>query len=377
MVEAPATVPEHRPRVHWILRQNRRQRSFFYALLAVVFGLHLLDVQAAPWTWGLMLAHFFAYPHLVYWFAARQADAAQQRDAELRNMVLDVALYTLWIIGLGFPLWPGFILAIAASMSMVAYRGLRGLGYVALGLLAGLALGIPVFQPLPWQPQTSSLVTTLCMALLTVFLLMYAQDAFVRSLGLYQSRQQTRKQLEEIRMLQARLQDAVMRDPLTGLHNRRCLSDLLPSALARCRRQGLPLTLVMVDIDHFKRINDEHGHLGGDAVLRQLGRLLLAHVREGDLVCRMGGEEFLVVLENVGIQPASQRAEALRLAFAGLVVAHEDQAIRTTMSCGLASFPAHGGDIQTLLREADLALYDAKDGGRNQLRVARDTVPQV
>lgn len=356
--------------VHWIVRQNRRQRTFFYPVLALIFGVQLHDVGAPFWAWPLLLTHFFIYPQWVYAHARRQPDAECQRRVELRYMEFDNFLYALWFVGLDFALWPCFILLLAAAMSMVAYHGMSGLARLLIGLLPGLLAGAAVFWPLRPQPETSAAVTALSMLGLAIFLMMYARDAYQRSRSLYDSRQRMHRQLDEIRVLQAQLREVALRDPLTGLHNRRHLSEALPGALARCARRKQPLTLVMIDIDHFKHVNDTCGHAAGDAMLIALARLLQGHVRRGDTVCRMGGEEFLLVLENAALERAWARMQALRVAFADLVVMHETLALHATISCGLAALPEHGRDAPSLIEAADRALYAAKAAGRNQLQAA-------
>lgn len=364
MHRAPAS------RTHWIVRQNWRQRTVFYPILALIFGVHLHDIQAPGWAWALLVAHFFVYPHIVFWWAWRQTDAKLQRAAELRSMVLDTFLYTLWAAGLGFPLWPCFNLLVATMMSMVAYHGVPGLRRVSVGVLSGLAVGFWLFGPFTVHLQTGTAVTVLCILSLIGFLMMYAQDAYVRSLRLYQNHKHMRERLEEIGMLQDQLREAALRDPLTGLYNRRHLSEILPGILARCGRMKTAVTLVMMDIDHFKRVNDTYGHPAGDAMLVALAQLLQHSVREGDTVCRMGGEEFLLVMENAPLLAASNRIGAFCTAFAGLDVVHDGAVLRATMSCGLATFPEHGGDAPSLLWAADRALYAAKAGGRNRLEAA-------
>lgn len=357
-------------RVHWMVRMNWRNRTIFFAALAVVFAVHLHEVRAGAVAWVLMLAQFLAFPQLAYGYAVRQGDPARQRRAEMRAVQFEGFCFALWFAGLGFPLWPSFILFAAVCLNLVFFMGRRGLLHLVLVMAAGLLLGAFLFWPLRWQPDTSLLVTGLCMAVFTAFLVTFARDGHVRAVGLRQSRGQARQQLKEIGLLQAQLREAALRDPLTGLYNRRHLSDTLPGALARCARLGAPLALVMIDVDHFKQVNDTHGHAAGDAVLQALARLLQTHVREGDMACRMGGEEFLLVLENAALQPARERAQVLRAAFATLAVAHEGEPLRATMSCGLAVFPEHGRDAQALLQAADGALYAAKSGGRNQLQAA-------
>lgn len=162
-----------------------------------------------------------------------------------------------------------------------------------------------------------------------------------------------------------------IRDPLTGLYNRRFLDEALRRELARAKRQHTGHALAIVDVDHFKQFNDRHGHEAGDLVLQQVARALQTRVRESDVVCRFGGEEFVVLLAELSPEQARLRAEALLEAVRSLQLSHAGQALgRLSASLGLAFFPQHGEHPQALLEAADAALYRAKRGGRDRLEEA-------
>ena len=183
-----------------------------------------------------------------------------------------------------------------------------------------------------------------------------------------------RKRVEvELRTLQAQLREQATRDPLTGLYNRRYLEETLRRELDRAGREGHPLSILMVDVDHFKRLNDTYGHPAGDEVLRTLGRLLQHHARSSDIPCRYGGEEFLVVLPDMPLEAARKRAELVRQDFADLRIAFGGTEIAATLSIGVSSYPGHGTTADELIRAADLALYDAKQSGRNRVCYARSS----
>ena len=174
------------------------------------------------------------------------------------------------------------------------------------------------------------------------------------------------------------LKEQSIRDPLTGLYNRRFLEEALLREMSRVRRAKAPLTLIMADIDHFKRFNDSYGHDAGDAVLRAVAQTLKSQVRGSDIACRLGGEEFTLVLTESALDAARDRAEGLRQAIASLALRHAGQSLGTvTMSFGLATFPEHGGDSAELLQAADLALYKAKNNGRNRVEVAHGATAAV
>ena len=179
--------------------------------------------------------------------------------------------------------------------------------------------------------------------------------------------EQLRAQIEQIDTLRAQLEEQVIHDGLTGLHNRRYLDEALPPALAQAGRGSWPLSLVMIDIDHFKLLNDSHGHEAGDRMLQALAGQLSLHVRAGDILCRYGGEEFVLVLPGMAAEAACKRAEEWRLACAQVALPYDDTRLQVTVSAGVAVFPEGGANKETLLRSADRALYQAKAGGRNRV----------
>lgn len=160
-------------------------------------------------------------------------------------------------------------------------------------------------------------------------------------------------------------------DPMTGLYNRRYLEETLPRELARAKREDRALSLVLIDIDHFKRINDTFGHDVGDDVLKAIAVLLRAQTRTGDIASRLGGEELLVVLPGANIAQATAKAESLREMIAALEIRAQDRPIGpVTASFGVSVFPFHGGTAHELLKNADKALYAAKSAGRNRVLAA-------
>ncbi|PMR88315.1 diguanylate cyclase [Xanthomonas arboricola] len=159
-----------------------------------------------------------------------------------------------------------------------------------------------------------------------------------------------------------------IRDPLTGLYNRRYLEESLSHELARCARRGLPLSVLMLDVDHFKQFNDSQGHAGGDLLLAALGELLLTRLRAEDVACRYGGEEFTVILPEADGSEALRVAEDIRGHIAALAVSDGPRSLpRVTASIGVASFPVDGELGASLIQKADAALYVAKHGGRNRV----------
>jgi diguanylate cyclase (GGDEF)-like protein len=179
--------------------------------------------------------------------------------------------------------------------------------------------------------------------------------------------------IAEIEALQAKLKEQAIRDPLTGLYNRRFLEETLSRELAQAVRSQRPLSLAMIDLDHFKNINDTYGHEAGDRFLKALGDLLLELTRFGDVACRFGGEEFVVVLPGAPLEIAAIRVNSMRQAFASRKIEIAGASLGVTFSAGVAGFPLHGSDDAELLAEADRALYAAKAAGRDRV-IAADKV---
>ncbi len=179
-------------------------------------------------------------------------------------------------------------------------------------------------------------------------------------------------QLIKIGVLQSRLREQAIRDALTNLFNRRYLEETLERELARAARELYPLCIVMMDLDHFKNVNDTYGHEAGDVVLRALADTVTRQSRQGDFVCRFGGEEFVLVMPNIGIEAAKARAKGLHKAIERLTIPYGPFNLSITISMGIAWYPAHGDTKDELLRAADRALYAAKNAGRNRVFVHRD-----
>lgn len=159
-----------------------------------------------------------------------------------------------------------------------------------------------------------------------------------------------------------------IRDPLTGLFNRRYLEENLSREMLRCERRRLPLSLLMLDIDHFKRFNDRHGHAAGDALLAHVGQSLRTLVRSEDIPCRYGGEEFTIVMPETDATTAIQRAEEIRQAIAGSSILHMGKPLGPiTASIGVATAPEDSTDPERLQALADATLYRAKAAGRNRV----------
>ena len=185
--------------------------------------------------------------------------------------------------------------------------------------------------------------------------------------ALKKANEQLQAQIKQNEALQVELREQAVRDPLTGLFNRRYLKETLEREIARAKREGLPIGIMIMDIDEFKNVNDSFGHTAGDRMLQAMGELLRANTRAEDVVCRYGGEEFVIVMPGASLGIAFERAELIRIRFDQMRVPYEGDALHATISLGVAAYPIHGTDGEDALIRADRALYQAKQAGRNRV----------
>ncbi|MFD0596859.1 GGDEF domain-containing protein [Catellatospora coxensis] len=179
---------------------------------------------------------------------------------------------------------------------------------------------------------------------------------------------------DRIAVQKATLIELAGRDPLTGLHNRRSFAERLTGALAYADRTGTPVSLLMLDLDHFKSVNDRYGHPAGDQVLRTVAALLVRELRAVDVAARLGGEEFGVLLPGIDHRDATAVAGRLRAAIARCPVVHAATTVLVTASIGVVCYPRHARTADELFERADDALYRAKRAGRD--RVSGPQPPQ-
>ena len=167
--------------------------------------------------------------------------------------------------------------------------------------------------------------------------------------------------------LRARLRHQSIRDPLTGLYNRRHMEDALRREIARSARKNSEVGILLLDVDNFKKFNDQYGHEAGDEVLRRLGGYLNDTTRAEDIACRYGGEEMLVIMPECNSEAAFCRAEDIRAGIESLSIFHNGLSLQVTASLGVATFPEQGDQVDMLVAAADSALYLAKNSGRNRV----------
>lgn len=189
--------------------------------------------------------------------------------------------------------------------------------------------------------------------------------------ALLEAHDRLRLHLKEIELLQIELHEQVIRDPLTGLFNRRYMEETLEREISRAIRENISIGVCMADIDQFKSFNDQHGHKAGDLILKKLAEILTAYSRTEDVVCRYGGEEFLILMPGADMDATARRAEDWRRAFEQAKVDFDGKQLSTTLSMGLAIFPQQARTSDDLVKLADEAMYLSKRNGRNQVSIAQ------
>ncbi|NOK64020.1 MAG: hypothetical protein GFH25_541220n50 [Chloroflexi bacterium AL-N10] len=251
-------------------------------------------------------------------------------------------------------------------------------GIIILGMIAPTTTHLPhsLLQGLYLSSFTGTIGSTLFQVWKFSQQLYYAHD-YVQQINqrLQQRTTELQQALTQLDVANATLRDLALRDPLTGLFNRRYVDETLEIEIHRAQRSGLPIGIMLIDLDHFKHVNDTYGHDMGDALLQAVATLLQDYVRSGDIVARYGGEEFLMVLPGIPRPPLQKRGEMLCAAVRALCVIHNGQALgRCSCSIGIAIYPSHGSDAFGLIKAADQSLYQAKAAGRDCVVVADGTI---
>ncbi|MEM9091534.1 MAG: histidine kinase N-terminal 7TM domain-containing protein [Cyanobacteria bacterium P01_F01_bin.53] len=194
---------------------------------------------------------------------------------------------------------------------------------------------------------------------------------------LKQSNEILEQRLSKIEALQGQLKEQAIRDDLTKLFNRRYFEEALQAEMTKARRAKTPLAVILVDIDHFKRVNDTYGHQAGDLALQIFSNLIREHLRASDIACRYGGEEFILALPNTTLGKAYERAEQLRIAFKETAIQYKGRVIQSTISGGVGAFPEYEGSQDGMISAVDKALYAAKEDGRDRIyKIRLDNTPQ-
>lgn len=315
-------------------------------LLCVSAAMYPLD--PAPWVWGAMLINGILWPHLAYQWARR---ASIPYHAEHRNLLVDAFLGGFWVAAMQFNPLPSATTISMMAMNNVAIGGLRFLLAGSVAQILGIGVGFLIFTP-AFIPQTSPLQLYACLPLMCLYPLALGWICF--------------RQAHVLGLQKRELLALSRTDSLTGLLNHGAWKDQLEVESQRCQRQQQGGAIALIDIDHFKTINDTYGHVAGDIVLRQLSKMLKQNLRAADVAGRYGGDEFCVILPDLPLNSAAAAMDALRDRFATLGY-EQNPALTVSLSIGLAAFNPTHTDATLWLNDADEALYEAKTTGRNRV----------
>lgn len=336
----------------------RRLRMIGSLLGSLCVAAVLWPLAAPPPAWALLAFHGLVWPQLAYALARKSASPHQ---AELRNLQIDAALGGIWIALMQFNLLPSVLVAVMLAIGKVHVGGpsllLRSFTWLVVAMVVTAALNGFAFAP---QTGLWQIVASL------PFLIGYPLAV---SSSAHAVMRQARDQNRHLRLIN-RI------DLATGLLNQASWQECVTRELHRAQRSGQPATLLMIDLDDFKRINDHHGHLAGDAVIRAVAATIRECTRDGDVCGRYGGDEFGVILTDTGAAGAQTVAERIRARVATLRLA-EYPLLRCSVSVGLAEAMADLKDARAWIERADAALYRAKAEGRNRVAGARPRMRAV
>ncbi|MCU0121007.1 diguanylate cyclase [Pseudomonas sp. B2M1-30] len=329
------------------------RRLYTSRTLGLVLGLLCVGAAMYPldppvWVWVLMLFNGLLWPHLAFQWARR---ARVPYHAEHRNLLIDAFLGGFWVAAMHFNPLPSATTVSMMAMNNVAIGGLRFLLAGAAAQLLGVGVGLVVFAP-AFIPATTPSQLYACLPLLMLYPLALGWICFRQAYTLGRHKRE--------------LLALSRTDSLTGLLNHGAWKDQLEIQFQRCKREQKGAAIALIDIDHFKTINDTYGHVAGDIVLRQLSKMLKQNLRASDVAGRYGGDEFCVILPELPLFNAAQSMEALRERFSALGY-EQSPALKVSLSIGLAVLDASHGDATLWLNDADLALYEAKSTGRNRV----------
>jgi diguanylate cyclase len=314
---------------------------------AVCIGGALWTQEARPLTWVVLALNALAWPHIAYLLASRSANSYR---AERRNLMLDSASGGVWMAIIGFSAAPTAVIFAMMAMDKMSVGGMRFfarcLGAQAAGaVLVAIATGFELHLQSSFVERVASLPLLIGYPMAIGF-------------ATYRLARRVRAQNQTLVALSSM-------DGLSGLLNRTHWEAVVGAEFQRCRRIGHPSSLLMIDIDHFKSINDGHGHPVGDTVIRSVARMLRSALRLQDVAGRYGGDEFGVVLPGTPIEGAQILADRIRVRIESMVIETEP-GVRVTASLGVAAFKSTDADQMDWIVRADRALYRAKESGRNR-----------
>ena len=327
-------------------RRMYAPRIIGFVLGSICIGGGLWEVGAPAWVWIMLIVHGLGWPHVAYLLAARSKDPNR---AEFRNLLLDSVGGGVWIAAMNFNLAPTVVIVAMQAMDKAAIGGLRLMGRCLLAQLAAVVAVAALFQIAPQVLYSGQIARLASGPLLFVFPIMVGLTA-------YQLSRRVRQQNRELAALSRT-------DGLTRLPNHTAWLEAVEREFARSKREGSSMAVLMLDLDHFKTINDAHGHPAGDEVLRGVAEVLQEALRLHDVPGRYGGEEFGVLLPGSDVSAAEAIAERIRKKIEWASFAGE---LKVTASVGCAALDAKDLFAASLVARADRALYAAKAAGRNR-----------
>lgn len=322
----------------------------------LVVGVVLWERNAGLAAWLCMAAISFVWPHVAHLLSRRSADPYR---AEIRNLLVDSALAVVLVTLMHFNLLPSVLLVTLTMVDKIT-TGIRGLWARSLPGMAGAAVAGAAFNGFQWAPETSMPVILACLPVMVLHTL----SVSLVSYRLIRRVSRQNQLLDELRRI----------DALTGLYDRGHWQEQAEATLRRHHATDEPACLVMLDIDHFKQINDQHGHTVGDEVLRALARIVLSNVRATDCAGRYGGDEFAIVLRGMHLDGATAVAHRIREQVQALQL-HDMPGLQFTTSMGVATADHRHSSLRAWTNAADAELYQAKAAGRN--RVSASSMPDM
>ncbi len=357
-------MPQWRPTHPLTMPNPKRQlsrrvyplRALGMGLAGVVVGVVLWERNAGLAAWLCMAAISFVWPHVAHLLSRRSADPYR---AEIRNLLVDSALAVVLVTLMHFNLLPSVLLVTLTMVDKIT-TGIRGLWARSLPGMAGAAVAGAAFNGFQWAPETSMPVILACLPVMVLHTL----SVSLVSYRLIRRVSRQNQLLDELRRI----------DALTGLYDRGHWQEQAEATLRRHHATDEPACLVMLDIDHFKQINDQHGHTVGDEVLRALARIVLSNVRATDCAGRYGGDEFAIVLRGMHLDGATAVAHRIREQVQALQL-HDMPGLQFTTSMGVATADHRHSSLRAWTNAADAELYQAKAAGRN--RVSASSMPDM
>ena len=335
-------------RIYWV--RSLGVGIGFFSVAATMYPLH-----PPLWVWAVMLCNAIIWPPIALWLATR---SRQPFHAERRNILVDSLAGGFWAGAMGFNPLPTVTVLAMMAMHNLAAGGkllfLRG----TLAQIAGALISVLLFHQ-PFVSYSSPLQIYACLPVLILYPMFVGYASY-----------QLAVKLSEHKHILGKLSRT---DSLTGLINHGSWKDLLQLEFGRCQVLSRETSIALIDIDHFKSINDNHGHIIGDSVLKRLSAALVASLRETDLAGRYGGDEFCVILPNTSAVLAWQILEELRRNVLEVRNPHLPH-LELSLSIGIATFRPDMTDAACWLNEADKALYIAKTTGRNRVCLAESNV---